>query len=89
MTSGIDYNIEFVKGVKTALFGGEGLFFATLKGPGTVWVQSCHSAVLPAVYSLQCRKMADLLTKAVLLEVYSIYSTINKNRTNGCHHGSH
>ncbi|MFC9596302.1 TIGR00266 family protein [Peribacillus butanolivorans] len=40
MTSGVNYNIEFVKGVKTALFGGEGLFFATLKGPGTVWVQS-------------------------------------------------
>ncbi|RRN72321.1 TIGR00266 family protein [Peribacillus simplex] len=40
MTSGVGYNIEFVKGVKTALFGGEGLFFATLKGPGTVWVQS-------------------------------------------------
>lgn len=40
MTSGINYNIEFVKGVKTALFGGEGLFFATLDGPGTVWVQS-------------------------------------------------
>lgn len=40
MTSGVDYNIEFVKGVKTALFGGEGLFFATLEGPGTVWVQS-------------------------------------------------
>ncbi|MGG0410397.1 TIGR00266 family protein [Peribacillus simplex] len=40
MTSGVDYNIETVKGVKTALFGGEGLFFATLKGPGTVWVQS-------------------------------------------------
>lgn len=40
MTSDINYNIEFVKGVKTALFGGEGLFFATLEGPGTVWVQS-------------------------------------------------
>jgi uncharacterized protein (TIGR00266 family) len=40
MTQDIDYNIEFVKGVKTALFGGEGLFFATLKGPGSVWVQS-------------------------------------------------
>ncbi|RDI45910.1 TIGR00266 family protein [Falsibacillus pallidus] len=40
MTSGVDYNIEFVKGVKTALFGGEGLFFATLRGPGIVWVQS-------------------------------------------------
>lgn len=40
MTGNVDYNIEYVKGVKTALFGGEGLFFATLRGPGTVWVQS-------------------------------------------------
>lgn len=40
MTKDIDYNIEFVKGIKTALFGGEGLFFATLRGPGTVWIQS-------------------------------------------------
>lgn len=40
MTGQVDYNIEFVGGIKTALFGGEGLFFATLRGPGTVWVQS-------------------------------------------------
>lgn len=40
MTSGVNYDIEFVKGIKTALFGGEGLFFATLRGPGTVWLQS-------------------------------------------------
>ncbi|WP_188456992.1 TIGR00266 family protein [Virgibacillus oceani] len=40
MTGDVDYNIEFVSGVKTALFGGEGLFFATLRGPGTVWIQS-------------------------------------------------
>lgn len=40
MTQDIDYDIEFVGGVKTALFGGEGLFFATLRGPGKVWVQS-------------------------------------------------
>ena len=40
MTKEIDYDIEFAKGIKTALFGGEGLFFATLRGPGTVWVQS-------------------------------------------------
>lgn len=40
MTRQIDYNIEFVGGVKTALFGGEGLFFATLRGPGKVWIQS-------------------------------------------------
>ncbi|KHD85900.1 hypothetical protein NG54_06530 [Heyndrickxia ginsengihumi] len=40
MTKDVDYDIEFVKGVKTFLFGGEGLFFATLRGPGSVWVQS-------------------------------------------------
>ncbi|MCF3651279.1 TIGR00266 family protein [Synoicihabitans lomoniglobus] len=36
----IDYDIKFVGGVKSALFGGEGLFFATLRGPGKVWLQS-------------------------------------------------
>ncbi|WP_151734283.1 TIGR00266 family protein [Paenibacillus tengchongensis] len=40
MTSSVDYDIEFVKGIKTAVFGGEGLFFATLRGPGKVWIQS-------------------------------------------------
>ncbi|NSL51377.1 TIGR00266 family protein [Calidifontibacillus erzurumensis] len=40
MTRDVDYDIEFVGKIKTALFGGEGLFFATVKGPGTVWVQS-------------------------------------------------
>ncbi|MED3563158.1 TIGR00266 family protein [Bacillus xiapuensis] len=40
MTGNVQYDIEFVKGVKTALFGGEGLFFATLRGPGSVWIQS-------------------------------------------------
>lgn len=39
-TSSVDYNIEFVKGIKNAVFGGEGLFFATLRGPGKVWIQS-------------------------------------------------
>jgi uncharacterized protein (TIGR00266 family) len=36
----IDYDIQLAGGVKTALFGGEGLFLATLRGPGTVWLQS-------------------------------------------------
>jgi len=40
MTKDVEYNIEMVRGIKTALFGGEGLFFATLRGPGKVWVQS-------------------------------------------------
>jgi len=36
----VDFDIVFVKGVKNVLFGGEGLFFASLIGPGKVWVQS-------------------------------------------------
>lgn len=36
----VQYDIQFVGGVKTAIFGGEGLFFATLRGPGRVWLQS-------------------------------------------------
>ncbi len=40
MSPSIQYDIEFVGGIKTALFGGEGLFFATLRGPGTVFLQS-------------------------------------------------
>lgn len=45
-TLGIDFDIQYVGGVKTALFGGEGLFFATLRGPGTVWIQSLPFARL-------------------------------------------
>ncbi|SFI88103.1 TIGR00266 family protein [Thermoflavimicrobium dichotomicum] len=40
MTRNVQYQTEFVGDVKTALFGGEGLFFTTLRGPGTVWIQS-------------------------------------------------
>src|SRR6266571_336887 len=36
----VDYDIEYVGKIKSALFGGEGLFFATLRGPGRVWLQS-------------------------------------------------
>ncbi|MEW6304970.1 MAG: TIGR00266 family protein [Verrucomicrobiota bacterium] len=36
----VAYDIQFVGKIKSALFGGEGLFFATLRGPGRVWLQS-------------------------------------------------
>lgn len=39
-TQRIDYDIQFVKGIKNMVFGGEGLFYATLRGPGKVWLQS-------------------------------------------------
>ena len=39
-TSTVDFDIEMVRGVKNWMFGGEGLFFARLSGPGHVWLQS-------------------------------------------------
>jgi len=39
-TQSVNYDIEFIGGIKNTIFGGEGLFFATLQGPGTVYVQS-------------------------------------------------
>lgn len=49
----IDFDIQFVGGIKTALFGGEGLFFATLRGPGRIWLQS-----------LPLSRLADRITSA-------------------------
>ncbi|NOT28653.1 MAG: TIGR00266 family protein [Acidobacteria bacterium] len=49
----VGYDIQFVGKVKTALFGGEGLFFASLTGPGRVWLQS-----------LPFSRMADRIYKA-------------------------
>ena len=42
----VQYDIKFVGGFKNTLFGGEGLFFATLTGPGNVWLQSLPFARL-------------------------------------------
>lgn len=39
-TKDVDYDIQMVKGIKSIFFGGEGLFYAKLRGPGVVWVQS-------------------------------------------------
>jgi uncharacterized protein (TIGR00266 family) len=40
MTPNVDFEIQYVGKIKTALFSGEGLFFAKVSGPGTVWLQS-------------------------------------------------
>lgn len=40
LESSVDYDIQFVGGIKNTLFGGEGVFFASVTGPGNVWIQS-------------------------------------------------
>lgn len=47
-TATVDYDIQFVGGIKNTIFGGEGLFFAQLRGPGKVWVQSLPVSRLAA-----------------------------------------
>ncbi len=49
----VGYDIQFVGSVKTALFGGEGIFYASLTGPGHVWLQS-----------LPLSRMADRIVNA-------------------------
>lgn len=39
-TGNVTYDIQFVGGIKNTLFGGEGMFYATLRGPGTAWIQT-------------------------------------------------
>ena len=40
LTQTVNYDIQFVGGIRNTIFGGEGLFFATLRGPGKVWIQT-------------------------------------------------
>ncbi|RXF68301.1 TIGR00266 family protein [Arcticibacter tournemirensis] len=47
-TYGVDYNIEFIGGIRNTIFGGEGVFFATLRGPGKVWIQTLPVSRLAA-----------------------------------------
>lgn len=49
MTEQVSLEIERVKGVKNILFGGEGLFLTTVKGPGTVWLQTMPISKLAGV----------------------------------------
>jgi len=42
----VDFDIEFISGVRNIFFGGEGLFLSTLKGPGKVWLQTMPIANL-------------------------------------------
>jgi len=53
MSATVDYDVAFASDLKSGLFGGEGLFIATLKGPGHVWIQS-----------LPISRMADRINQA-------------------------
>jgi uncharacterized protein (TIGR00266 family) len=56
---GVDFDIQFVGGVKNALFGCEGLFFATVTGPGRVWLQSLPFSRVIAYINARSPRTAD------------------------------
>ena len=66
--STVDYDIARVGGIKTSLFGGEGLFFASLTGPGRVWLQTLPFSRLAeritALPGRQGRRQARLRRRA-------------------------
>ena len=53
MSATVDYDVQFASDLKSGLFGGEGIFIATLTGPGHVWLQS-----------LPFSRMADRINQA-------------------------
>lgn len=68
MTDSIKYDIQFVGGIKNAVFGGEGLFFATLTGPGEVWIQSLpFSKLASRIYASTPQNMGRSVDEGSIL----------------------
>jgi uncharacterized protein (TIGR00266 family) len=78
LQSSVTYDIKYAGRVKTALFGGEGLFFATLKGPGKAWLQSLpikrfsRNVLKQAVYGQQKGMMKLYVVGLILFIVFTL-----------------
>jgi uncharacterized protein (TIGR00266 family) len=74
----VTYDIEFVGKIKTALFGGEGLFFATLRGPGRVWLQSLpFSRLAGRIYSAAPQSGGGRKEEGSVLDAFGLGRMIN------------
>ncbi|MDZ5001164.1 TIGR00266 family protein, partial [Clostridium perfringens] len=68
ITQNVNYDIQFVGGFKNAVFGGEGLFFATLTGPGEVWIQSLpFSKLASRIYAATPQNMGKSVDQGSVL----------------------
>ncbi|MDR7871341.1 MAG: AIM24 family protein [Tissierellaceae bacterium] len=80
MTSTVNYDIQMQGNVKSALFGGEGLFLATLKGPGTVWLQSLpFSRLANRIFSASGKGRSDSKDEGSLLGGIGIGNIFGKD----------
>jgi uncharacterized protein (TIGR00266 family) len=74
----VTYDIQFVGKVKTALFGGEGLFYATLTGPGKVWLQSLPlSRLADRIYKAAPRAGRGRSEEGSVLDAFGIGNLID------------
>jgi hypothetical protein len=64
-TPNVNFEIQYVGKIKTALFGGEGLFFAKLTGPGTCGCRACRSRAWPRGCLPRRRRPAGRVNRAV------------------------
>jgi uncharacterized protein (TIGR00266 family) len=77
----VNYDIQFVGKIKTALFGGEGIFFATLTGPGKVWLQSLPlSRMADRIYSAAPQVGRRKEEGSVLDRAFGLGDLIDGNR---------
>ncbi|MCW1967476.1 MAG: TIGR00266 family protein [Anaerolineae bacterium] len=74
----VHYDIEMVKGFKNLLFGGEGLFFTTLTGPGRVWLQTMPMAKLAGAIR-QYMPSAEAKTASAGNVVGDIFNSLTNN----------
>jgi len=80
-SASVDYDIEFVGKIKSALFGGEGLFFATLRGPGRIWLQSLPLSRLAGESTPQHRSPAAAAATRARFSAGSAASWVGTNRS--------
>jgi uncharacterized protein (AIM24 family) len=85
MSSNVRYDIQYTGKLKTSLFGGEGLFYATVTGPGTVWMQSMPMNRLSKVLmsaAITGRGKGSIWGKLYLaaIVIFVIFSIINAGK---------
>jgi len=69
----VTYDIQVARGIKNAIFGGEGLFLATLTGPGLVWVQSLPFAKLAGRVLSNARGLSKKDQSSLVPGLFSLF----------------
>ena len=80
LQTSVNYDVKYVGSLKTSVLGGEGLFLASLKGPGTVWLQSLPIQRLRAMLTgmSRSRGLGPRLVYFLIVIVFVIYTFMSE-----------